>query len=1233
MRGFFFTIDSIFALLILMSVVYLFTLVSLESVSSELMQESIYSQAGDMIGMLARLRLSDIWSEKQVRDLYYAGYVNDKDLNNTILEVDGALWSLNRSNDTEAARNLTNAILTHMVPESVHWAFTVHNDTLSNTSHLDPDSRIVTVSRRMVSGYMKSKPHVGFTARAFLSNILGKQSAQYFFFGGFIGEGNLTAVVRGVPSDANVSLIYMEVDAGDNFTMSINGQYCGQFNKSGGNFSADAWNITNSHCIGNISKGGFNNFTINFTGGNLTKKYIGGGYIKVVYDTSQLGEIVTGSERYYFPGIDGLVNLYDSFYVPGELKQITAYLRLLNNYTTTMVVANKTVYEASGTDAIQEIYIQDINFSSVLNYGNLSQVTVPLRLLAGANLTGGGLGIADIVLITDVSGSMDWRIGYDDDTDGSEWSNNCSDSRMYTQRNTQRLALAKCLDKQFISIVLNGSTGNRVALVSFSTSATNTSLSTDALYLNETIEDYDANGGTCICCAINKAREILQAQSSINRKKFIVVMSDGIAGYRCTPVGSCYWWSGETSPTTSAIYGMDILNDTFGFAVGRNPSGGGRVLAWNGVSWSLQSDPATILRAVHLYNRTLGFAVGDSCVIRKWTGSWAADTQPGGCGSTLRSVFVVNGTLAYAVGDNGRVLVWNGATWSYLYNPIAGAGALYAVRINESRNEGFIVGAGASGGSVIYQWTYPTWTAMASPTANTLRALAFVDNSTYRAYAFGDAGRIIRFDGTSWSLDSAPAPAINYYSGLFVNGTLGYAMGANGNISEWDNGEWDKRYSPTTSALRTSDMVNSTLGFAAGDNGRILRWSIPVWNGTETIGYACCNGTSPRNCLDTGIDSCYAAVNNAIWSSYYTNQTVLNLTVDAVGFGPVVNCTNANCTLKGIADAGNGTYYVSSNASELQLIYMMLGDKIRTIANVTQEISLEGNISTTLYPESYLEFDFEYDVPPLGYRDISIIQETDPLGNCSGSFYIPEWFEPYEARVTSYSSNYWTHNVTVRSSNTGNQWRNVFNLSTYLTPYAKLGDPFIVRFPSGLLKSNETNYINVTTGIAANNNSKECPTANRVIYKARFQASVPFSSVLDLAVGRNVTIYYDLNGDGVQDGNQTILLGYGVEGVTFDPTHVEMTGPGYSDPRLHPEYNSIDDAFIRLLDYINFDSSRYSGPGPLTCDGTEWSGSECNPIDVELSPDILIRVSSVTEVPYLWGPIEMGVVAWVIHGD
>ncbi len=1211
-KGIFFTIDAVFALLALLSIVYLFTLLTVESVSPELMQETLHFQTGDMIGVMARLKLIDLWSQDLVQDLYDDDYINDQDLNNTFLEVQGALWSLNESNNTAAAKNLTSMLFENLVPDNVHWAFMVNDDVLHNTTQLNSESTMVAVSRRLVSGYMKSKPHVGFAARAFLGNILGKESSKYFFFGGFVGQGNVTGTIRDIPTDSNLSHIYMEMNIGTNFTLNINDEFCGVFNKTGGNFSVDSWTVNYTRCMGNLTLGGVNNFSLIFHGDDITKKYVGGGYIKVVYDTTEFGDILSGVKRYYFPGVEGVVNLYDSFYVPGNLTNVSGYLRFHNNYTTQLIIGNETVYDENGTAAIQEVYLQDIDFSA-LNYSQLSEVTIPLRFKAGANITGGTLGNGDVILITDVSGSMNWRVGYTDTTAGQTWGNDCSNPSMYSSQQTQRLALARCLDKQFINIVMNG-TGNRIALVSFNNDASNwTDLTNNEAYLNATVDTYSPGGGTCICCAINKAREILETQSSVDRLKFIIVMSDGIAGYRCHNVGSCYWWDGESSPTSYSLYGVSFMNETRGFAVGTR-LGGGRIVEWDGSTWSIFQNTGTTLRGIHMYNETLGFAVGESGVMAKWDGStWNAEASP--VGSRLNDVFIVNSSLAYAVGDSGRVLSWDGSTW--VLNTTL-AGVLYSVEINENRTLGFI--AGELGRT--WQWTYPGWTLVQSNTQNITTSVAFINNTDYNAYLFGYNGGapssvIERWNGTDWVFDTNPTSR-DLQTGFFVNQTQGYALGESGRIVKWNGTTWTIDYSPTSYTLYGSEKINSTLAFAVGASGRILKWTPPLYNGTSTTGYQCCGGGSG----DCDNPECESAMKNAIWSSAYSLSNVDNLTVDSIGFGPISSCENANTTLRGTADAGNGTYFVSDNATELQLIYQQLGWRILINATITQEVNVSGNITTTLFPDSYLQFNFNMTIPPLGYKEISIIQETDPFDNCTGNFTIPEWFTPYEARVTSYSAQYWTHNVSINSNSTGGVWWNVFNLSVYNRPYDMLGDPFNIMYPANLLRSNETNFVDVRTGRDPGNESTECSTGNRVIYKARFPASVPFSSVLPYAEGRNITVYYDTDGDGVPDGNKNVVLAYDVEGVPFNSTLVETD-------ELQPDINAIDDAFIRLLDYINFNDQRNPAPG---CVGTERSGSTCNPIDVELSPDIVFRISSITEIPYLWGPIDMSIITWVKQG-
>ena len=104
--------------------------------------------------------------------------------------------------------------------------------------------------------------------------------------------------------------------------------------------------------------------------------------------------------------------------------------------------------------------------------------------------------------------------------------------------NSTKLDEAKIANTNFIQQVLNIS-GNRVGLVGFGNVVYNTTAypyslapTSDFGALNLTINSWTAPGATCICCGVNKAIDYLSASSN---SKAIIVMSDGVANYNCTP--------------------------------------------------------------------------------------------------------------------------------------------------------------------------------------------------------------------------------------------------------------------------------------------------------------------------------------------------------------------------------------------------------------------------------------------------------------------------------------------------------------------------------------------------------------------------------------------------------------------------------------------------------------------------------------------------------------------------
>ena len=113
---------------------------------------------------------------------------------------------------------------------------------------------------------------------------------------------------------------------------------------------------------------------IEFRGNNL---YISGGFIKIIYNNSTLEEIQ--DTKYFFDGIEGLINVYDSIYIPGNLNSLEVYLHYNSEYETFLTIGNKTVYE-SDQSGETTVFIDNSNLSSQIDYNSISNKTIPLRL-------------------------------------------------------------------------------------------------------------------------------------------------------------------------------------------------------------------------------------------------------------------------------------------------------------------------------------------------------------------------------------------------------------------------------------------------------------------------------------------------------------------------------------------------------------------------------------------------------------------------------------------------------------------------------------------------------------------------------------------------------------------------------------------------------------------------------------------------------------------------------------
>jgi hypothetical protein len=534
LRGFLLSMDAMVAVGVMLMLVAFLSAVTLGSYSPELRYQRSYYAGKDILNLMKNLRMEDVWDYPLVQQYVSEGRITDENLNHTILDMIGHFWS---SGNSSLAGNLTDAVLGGLIGDSVNFQVLMNGEAVYTKG--DASSSQLSRLNTIASGYSKDEVISGYSTKAFLTRMT-KTASRYAYFGGFEGEGNLTKTVNITNLDTVMEAV-MEVDAGGPFDLFINANHAGSYIPGGGAKTRDAFTVCNqsyqsAYC--SHFSNGQNTVKLNFTTPNVTGAFVGGGFLRVTYNSTEpITEGEAGSQA--FPGIEGFVNLYSSFFVPGNLRGMGIHLHYRNSYDTFMNIGNVTVHEGVGGAEVTED-ISNASLYAMLDYQGLSNKTVPIRIGTRASQTIEG-GNADVILITDVSGSMNYRLG--SSSTGVE--RNCDDPNLFSP-STKRISLAKCLDKEFVSNVLNY-TGNRVGLVAYSgvpsyvgarsvvVISTTHPLSADKSGLESQINGYAADGATGICGSIRQARAMLQQQSNSSRNPFIVVMSDGLANVQCDP--------------------------------------------------------------------------------------------------------------------------------------------------------------------------------------------------------------------------------------------------------------------------------------------------------------------------------------------------------------------------------------------------------------------------------------------------------------------------------------------------------------------------------------------------------------------------------------------------------------------------------------------------------------------------------------------------------------------------
>jgi photosystem II stability/assembly factor-like uncharacterized protein len=127
-------------------------------------------------------------------------------------------------------------------------------------------------------------------------------------------------------------------------------------------------------------------------------------------------------------------------------------------------------------------------------------------------------------------------------------------------------------------------------------------------------------------------------------------------------------WSSQTTNSNYVLYGVNAVNSTTAYAVGKNGSDGVILKTTDGTNWiTTQTVSGTPLNAISVVdtNPNIAFAVGDGSVIMQTTdgSTWSDSGFSTSMGGGLSSIYAVSSTKAYAVGVLGGVARLDGSGW------------------------------------------------------------------------------------------------------------------------------------------------------------------------------------------------------------------------------------------------------------------------------------------------------------------------------------------------------------------------------------------------------------------------------------------------------------------------------------------------------------------------------------------------------------------------------------------
>ncbi len=1279
-KAFFYTMDALLASVLLLSALLLIY-INYTPEDTHVEQQTFVSQ--DILSIISELRINELNSTFIINE---TNSQNITDTNKTVLEQIGIYWATNRK---DKAQLLLEDVINNSIPNNYGIKTTIGNSTILLQ---DLALKINSISAsRMISGIEEGKPLLGSSGTSYLRKISDKKTSSYAYFGGFVGQGNITKTFD--LNNIRVLQMILELDVAEGvvFHLTINNISCNSstgvsiFTASTINMTSDYWLITG--CNASLIEGK-NNFTFSFT--DLSKAYISGGYIKIDYETNNFQDDPYSTHKTNdLPGIAGAVNLYDSIYVPGELNSLNIYLHYRINTSTVqntffMTLGNKTVFLDNYSNGEVRMNLTDANFS-IIDYSSFNSSTIPLRI-GFENITlqtirvGNGEGFGDIVITTDVSGSMDWE--FDSDNDGDDIFD-CSDPSLYSL-STSRISVARCVDKIFIDEVLLNTTLNRIGLVSYADDTKRKyNLTNDQNLLGDEIDLYSASGSTCISCGITDAYNLLSNLSAPQLHKDL--WKYDITHQFNLPDSN---WNIISYDDSSWLEG----NVPIGYKV----SGLGAVINSNNISadlWEYYSASVNdvlgspndftsgrLNSTANTYGLNVSGNDGWDNKTGAYSGNSTAVTIAGISGGQLRiniggvaSRQTSDGSygIQFNVTDEMLAIISNGgyAVVSFDYSWINSGSYKTAdqvwikARISNTSGNITYLGSQKDSGHTASDSTYEVWTTD-DPDTNA-DDLAFSQDissilTQSGSYYLDFGGKLSRDKATLSGIfyfDNVQIVFVNHVGNTYYRNTFSMTnltrfsdarlyvasdnnteVYLNGNLIDNDTTNhvrsyWNRNVSVPMSnfvegnnilavKLKNNDNLSGFIDVELRANmterqSAILIMSdgdanscVRAWDGVGSLNY--CNDCSGRACCpntttgvfnvmcptiadlggsEDGNETAFAQVVNL--SCYLHNSR--NISIYSVAFG-TSSSINGTKTLNLSAACDNSThFYTTTDVSAIADIYQDIASSIVSgfSTRESQAMIFSGSAfaESTLYPDSYIAYNYTSLISPPVPGEIEITFESSKFNDCSPTINLPSGMRIIDAKITSYSGQHWTNYLSIDDVE-------VYNLSKYNSNYVRLGDPFIIQIPPSYLNNSGTHQLILATGDDPSVNTN-CSVNNSFIYTALIPSTIARSEILPKVVGCKWIVESENN------DNTTIFIPSNYAGS-------KVCNYTNSSQTFNPDYD-FDDAY---------DLAVYNIFRQLDIDSN-------GKIIVSLAAeDLEVVVLTVGGLPYMWGPSVLNLEVW-----